>query len=255
MNIFRHYKGGKYILLFVAETHHHNGELDAVYVSMTTGKIVTRPLNRDSRNDDSWIDVIEWPDGIQRNRFTPDAPDLDKAFVCVRCKGDGYACMMCGAMNEPKVPCDKKTGVCIRCIDDGYPCIMCGANDSKVPCDNHLRTERKNMNFSSIESLNDQLVRAHGVFDHFHVQAGVDLPEEEVTLSWRKHHSEWRLVVLSSSDGSVTPLLNASLAIRILASRSLLKLYEACVDATRKQSEDVLQAILDIDQFIISKTP
>jgi hypothetical protein len=253
VNIFRHYKGGKYILLFVAETHHHNGDLDAVYVSMTTGKIVTRPYKRDSRNDDSWTDVIEWPDGEHRMRFVDDNPILDKVFVCVRCKGDGYACIMCGAMNEPKVPCDKKTGVCS--LDDGFTCITCGAMHSKVPCDNHLRTERKNMNSSSIESMNEQLVRAHGVFNDFRVQAGVDLSEEEVILSWRKHHSEWRLVILSSSDGSIITLLNSSLAIRILASRSLQKLYEACVDAMRKQSEDVLQAILDIDQFIISKTP
>src|SRR5277367_5310413 len=74
MNIYLHYKGGRYVLLFVAETHHHNGDLDAVYVSMTTGKIVTRPYNRDSRNDDSWTDAIAWPDGVLRQRFILEDP-------------------------------------------------------------------------------------------------------------------------------------------------------------------------------------
>lgn len=69
--LYRHYRGGLYRLLFVAETHHHNGDLDAVYVSLSTGKLVTRPYARDSRNDDSWTDVVEWPDGQWRQRFAP----------------------------------------------------------------------------------------------------------------------------------------------------------------------------------------
>jgi hypothetical protein len=67
---FRHYKGGLYSLLFVAETHDHNGDRDAVYLSLTTGKIVTRPWTRDSRRADSWCDKVEWPDGKERPRFT-----------------------------------------------------------------------------------------------------------------------------------------------------------------------------------------
>ena len=67
---YRHYKGGVYTLLYVAETHHHNGDKDAEYLSHTTGKVVTRPFERDSRNDDSWIDFVQWPDGVLRYRFS-----------------------------------------------------------------------------------------------------------------------------------------------------------------------------------------
>jgi Protein of unknown function (DUF1653) len=73
IGVYRHYKGGLYTLVAIAETHHHNGDLDAVYVSHTTEKIVTRPLLTygDSRNDDAWCDLVRWPDGTLRLRFTP----------------------------------------------------------------------------------------------------------------------------------------------------------------------------------------
>ena len=67
-----HYKGGLYLLLYVAETHNHNGDNDVVYVSLMHGKFVTRPLRQDSRKEDSWLDMVEWPDGQFRNRFTPE---------------------------------------------------------------------------------------------------------------------------------------------------------------------------------------
>lgn len=69
-----HYKGGIYLLLLVAETHKHNGDLDVLYVPLlpTHGKPVTRPLRRDSRADDSWLDSVEWPDGRSRERFIAD---------------------------------------------------------------------------------------------------------------------------------------------------------------------------------------
>ncbi len=66
---WRHWKGGRYMILGVAETHNHNGDLDVVYVSLTFGKLITRPLRRDSRDQDSWMDVVKWPDGIYRERF------------------------------------------------------------------------------------------------------------------------------------------------------------------------------------------
>jgi hypothetical protein len=69
LTIYKHYKGGRYKLLFIAETHDHNGDMDAVYVSLTTGKTVTRPFRKDSRNADSWTDLVEWPDGTWRHRF------------------------------------------------------------------------------------------------------------------------------------------------------------------------------------------
>ncbi len=64
-----HFKGGKYMLLIVAQTHNHNGDLDVVYISLDHGKAVTRPLCFDSREEDAWLDIVEWPDGKERHRF------------------------------------------------------------------------------------------------------------------------------------------------------------------------------------------
>ena len=71
-SIFRHYKGGRYIVTAVAESHNHNGALDVIYISLKLGKYRTRPLFRDSRKEDAWTDKVMWPDGISRNRFIPD---------------------------------------------------------------------------------------------------------------------------------------------------------------------------------------
>lgn len=61
--IYEHYKGGKYRLLFLTERHTHNGDMDAVYVSITTGKVCTRPVFFDSRKEDAWQDIVEWHNG------------------------------------------------------------------------------------------------------------------------------------------------------------------------------------------------
>lgn len=81
--VFRHYKGGRYRVVLVAETHLHNGDKDVVYVSLTHGSIVTRPLERDSRDQDSWNDPVTWPDGEVRPRFTHESLFSVEAFkVC-----------------------------------------------------------------------------------------------------------------------------------------------------------------------------
>jgi hypothetical protein len=67
--IYEHYKGGLYRAYFIAERHTHNGDLDVVYFSLKTGKTVSRPFTRDSRNEDSWTDIVTWPDGSQKMRF------------------------------------------------------------------------------------------------------------------------------------------------------------------------------------------
>ena len=77
---YRHYKGRKYVMLMVAETHEHNGDEDVVYLSLSNGKIVTRPYRKDSRNQNSWLDPVCWPDGVFRQRFTPDIPELNSMF-------------------------------------------------------------------------------------------------------------------------------------------------------------------------------
>ncbi len=69
--LYAHYKGDLYYLQDVAETHEHNGDRDCVYVSLRRRQTKTRPLRRDSRNQDSWLDEVVWPDGVTRGRFVP----------------------------------------------------------------------------------------------------------------------------------------------------------------------------------------
>jgi len=78
--LWRHHKGSLYLVLFTAETHNHNGDIDVVYVSLTHGKHVTRPLRRDSRDEDSWWDSVTWPDGAVRHRFAPESAELAIIF-------------------------------------------------------------------------------------------------------------------------------------------------------------------------------
>lgn len=62
---YKHYKGGLYTVLFVAEetTNARKGNNGGVvYVSHTYGKIKHRDL-------DEFTEEIEWPDGIVRPRF------------------------------------------------------------------------------------------------------------------------------------------------------------------------------------------
>lgn len=66
---YRHYKGDLYFAIGLAETHNHNGDRDVVYISLSRTKLVTRPYWRDSRNEDCWVDIVMWPDGIERPRF------------------------------------------------------------------------------------------------------------------------------------------------------------------------------------------
>jgi hypothetical protein len=67
--VYKHYKGGRYLLICEAETHEHNGDIDVVYLSLEYGAYRTRPRRRDLRNQDSWDDVVMWPDGVERLRF------------------------------------------------------------------------------------------------------------------------------------------------------------------------------------------
>ncbi len=72
---FAHFKGGVYLVLAVAETHDHVGDKDVVYVSLTHGTIVTRPMRLDSRGrvGVAWLDEVRWPDGVTRTRFVPES--------------------------------------------------------------------------------------------------------------------------------------------------------------------------------------
>lgn len=64
--VYQHYKGGKYTRLFNAtdSTNGRDSELMVVYVSHTTGRINTRKATE-------FEEMVEWPDGVVRPRFTP----------------------------------------------------------------------------------------------------------------------------------------------------------------------------------------
>lgn len=69
--VHRHYKGGAYTALFLAQDHEAKGWL-VVYVSHTYGSVMVRPLVGEHRimlDVDGWTDVVTWPDGKQRERF------------------------------------------------------------------------------------------------------------------------------------------------------------------------------------------
>jgi hypothetical protein len=77
---YRHYKGGVYLLLCVAETHQHNGDWDTVYWSLEFKAWRTRPFVTDSRRQDAWCDLVTWPDGKMRDRFCPESEELAAIF-------------------------------------------------------------------------------------------------------------------------------------------------------------------------------
>lgn len=82
--LYRHCKGGIYLLIGVAERHTHNGDFDVVYVSLSFGKLYTRPLCHDSRGEDSWTDLVEWPDRSWRRRFVLDGTVAEADLVRLR---------------------------------------------------------------------------------------------------------------------------------------------------------------------------
>ena len=65
---YRHYKGGTYTLLYVAENSENRTELMAVYVSHLRQKVLVRPWAMFSEE-------VEWPDGMRRPRFVPYSED------------------------------------------------------------------------------------------------------------------------------------------------------------------------------------
>ncbi len=100
--LYLHHKGGTYLIMAVAETHNHNGDLDVVYVSLSSGKVVTRPLRRDSRDEDAWTDTVRWPDGLEHCRFE----SLERAHPkCRRCKEPvPFGCTICTRCADEEGP-------------------------------------------------------------------------------------------------------------------------------------------------------
>lgn len=64
LTTYRHYRGGFYTLLYVAENSEQRDQLMAVYVSHLRRKVLVRPW-------DMFNEVIPWPDGTRRPRFSP----------------------------------------------------------------------------------------------------------------------------------------------------------------------------------------
>ena len=62
--VYEHFKGGKYLVLFVAEdsTNARKGTKLVVYISLTYGAIKIRELSE-------FTELVEWPDGTKGPRF------------------------------------------------------------------------------------------------------------------------------------------------------------------------------------------
>ena len=65
--IYDHYKGGKYLVLTVADesTNSRKGNRVVVYVSLTYGKVKCRDA-------EEFLEIVEWPNGEKRPRFVPE---------------------------------------------------------------------------------------------------------------------------------------------------------------------------------------
>jgi hypothetical protein len=64
--IYKHFKGGRYSLVTLAQ-HSETKEPLVVYVSLKTGRVWARPVAM-------WTEEVVWPDGITRTRFIHEDP-------------------------------------------------------------------------------------------------------------------------------------------------------------------------------------
>lgn len=64
--VYKHFKDGQYLVLFVADdsTNNRKGNKVVVYVSLTYGVVKARDLSE-------FFEPVTWPDGILRPRFVP----------------------------------------------------------------------------------------------------------------------------------------------------------------------------------------
>jgi hypothetical protein len=64
--VYEHYKGGKYLVLGVAEesTNARTGTQVVIYISLTYGKMKCRDLQE-------FLELVSWPDGQMKPRFIP----------------------------------------------------------------------------------------------------------------------------------------------------------------------------------------
>lgn len=68
--IYRHYKGGLYLALFLARCSEHREVELVIYFSFLKLVFWARPYKIPLlEGDDCWCDLVEWPDGVKRPRF------------------------------------------------------------------------------------------------------------------------------------------------------------------------------------------
>jgi cyclomaltodextrinase len=60
--VYRHFKGGRYRVLFAATDSENHTKRVVVYVSLATGEIWARPV-------EMFYQYVQWPDGTSRPRF------------------------------------------------------------------------------------------------------------------------------------------------------------------------------------------
>lgn len=72
--VHRHYKGGRYVPMMLASNSEDRKEKFVIYMSLEKGEPNARPLK--TPTIDSWLDIVEWPDGRNRQRFVPES-ELD----------------------------------------------------------------------------------------------------------------------------------------------------------------------------------
>ena len=88
---YRHYKGGEYTVLFVAE-HHETRAKQVVYVCHEKGGVTVRPMRGTPDDPDGWLDEVNLNRGLVDSRGTPFEPKYAQRFVYV------------GEVDEPAAP-------------------------------------------------------------------------------------------------------------------------------------------------------
>lgn len=76
---YRHYKGGKYTVLFVAE-HHETRAKQVVYVCHEHGGVTIRPVRGTPDDPDGWLDRVNLNRGLADGRGAPFAPEYVQRF-------------------------------------------------------------------------------------------------------------------------------------------------------------------------------
>lgn len=66
--LYKHYKGALYEALHLARLSEDREKEVVVYYSVEKKQVWVRPYAEPGQ--DSWTDIVEWPDGEKRQRFT-----------------------------------------------------------------------------------------------------------------------------------------------------------------------------------------